>query len=406
MTRRTTKLKFDPEFFKLSLKKREFTIERFSAEIKSKFPDAQLSVPTIHENMRDSLASRENLIFMAKFLGLSQKEFKILMGDKPLPVFFRRERMESVEEEAKDHIRELGNLYFSLRLYHTVRKALPSFANLTPEELSYEIKSFLKLPQTKISFDEVVNALEEFGVHVHFYPFSFLGFEKSKTKNYRSASIQKDGCWLILLDTSNTLHDSLFDLFHELAHIFAGHNLNDQSKEIEVYCNTVAAEILTPTRFFVKNADYLNSVMKTPSVKLIGEVGLIQDVLGASFEGIVLALSRNNILSLEAKRYLFACIHKRKQENLSVGRLLNIENAESEEWAKTLASEEASEYLAFFKKFKSAYLANKVTTRVVSSVFGLPVEEGDNLCRIWAEELNVSQEEVDSIRDDETCQDF
>lgn len=406
MSRKSTKLRFDGDSFKGFLKERSLTIERFSEAIRASIPGSHLSVTTIHENMKEGAASRENLISIAKYLNLSQKEFKILMGSKPLPVFFRRERMEDAEEEAKDLVRSLGDLYFSLRPYKTHRKALPKFTGLSPAELSFEIRNLLKLPVGKVSFDEVVNSLEEFGVHVHFYPFQLLGIKKTNKKNYRAACILKESNWLILLDTSNTIHDALFDLFHELAHIFSGHDLNNQTKEIESYSNNTAAEVLTPTKFFQKNSDYLKQAVRNPSPRIVGEVGFIQDVLGASFEGVVLALNRNGFLTDDSKKYLFACIQRKRAEIPSINQILDIENSTSEKWASVLVKEEDTEYLSIFKKFKSAYLANKVTTRVISTVFGLVIEEADHLCRIWTEELSISQEEVDAVKDDEICQGF
>ena len=85
--------------------------------------------------------------------------------------------------------------------------------------------------------------MEVFGIFVHFYPFEYLGFKDEGKKNYRAACIPVKGKWLIVLDVKNTLVDSLFDLFHELTHIFAGHDFENQSKEIEEYAQGVAREV-------------------------------------------------------------------------------------------------------------------------------------------------------------------
>lgn len=400
MSRQSTKVSFDSSFFKTLVKDSNLTMDDFVLELKNKNTNAQLSKVTLFENLKDSKISRANLLEIGKFFNLDKKKFSLLMGHKPLPVFFRRERMVEVEETAKDKIREIAKYYFALPSYKENLKAIPIFKSLSPERLSLEIRSTLGLSAKRVTFEEVVSALDSFGVHVHFYPFEYLGIKQEKTKNYRAASIQNNNTWLILLDVSYSPIDSLFDLFHELGHIFAGHDLEHHDAALEEYCNSVAREILTPSSFFQDNKDYFLKAFHIPSNKVVGEVELIQEYLGASFGGVIQALEKNACLTAATKTYLWACFHRRKKDLVTVNSIYEKWTNSDQNWATVLLDDSLSLYFNFFRKIKAGYTAERLTTRVIAHVFNLDISNADLLTRIWLKETEISMEEVASFKDE------
>lgn len=400
MSRQSTKVSFDPTFFKSLVKDSNLTMEEFIQKLKSKSSDAQMSKATLFENMKDSKISRDNLVEIGKFFNLDKKSFSLLMGHKPLPVFFRRERRAEVEENAKDKVRELAKFYFALPSYKENLKPLPVYKSLPADKLSAEIRDVLDLSANRVTFEEVISALEGFGVHVHFYPFEYLGIKKENTKNYRAASIQNKDSWLILLDTSYLPIDSLFDLFHELGHIFAGHDLEAHDEQLEEYCNAVAREILTPSAFFQTNKEYFIKAFQAPSNKVVGEVELIQEFLGASFGGVIQALDKNECLPSSTKTYLWACFHRRKNDSLTVNYIYEKRTSSHKDWALVLLDDHLSLYFSFFRKIKAGYVAERLTTRVVAQIFNVDISNADLLTKLWINETEISMEEVATFKDE------
>lgn len=396
MARVSKKVHFSGEFFSTLVDREGTTVPEIA-------PIIGLTKQSLYENIKDNSITKDFLLKIAKHFMLDQKDFDLLMGISPLHVFFRRERREEVEEDKKDKIRELVEAYLKISQLENPKKYLPKFEGLTPSELALEIRSALGLDNYRVPFDDLVSTLKKFGVYTYFYPFNVLGLnEDSNKKRIRAASIPVDRNWIIFLDTSNELIDSLYDLLHELAHIFAGHKLESfHSDDLESYCNKVAAEVMTPSSFFKENGDVLKKVFSQVTYRIVGEAESIQFTLGCSFEGLVLALSENQIISSSAKKYLYAVNNKKKKNAITLNRYFVPVEGESFSlfWYKSLNDVSLAHLYEFFIRFKVAFLEGRATTRLLAQGFGLDISNGDVLCKKWIVDNEFSAEEIERFKD-------
>ncbi len=396
MARTSKKLTFNTEFFKSLLEIKKLGVPEFSDVI-------EVSKQTLYENMRENSISREYLVRIAKFFELSRKDFDLLMGITPLPVFFRRERRVEVEEEKKEKVRKLATIFLKITKIPTVKKHLPKFENLDPKELAKEIRTILELGKRKVLFDDLVTTLKDFGVYTYFYPFDLLGInEDSGSKKVRAASVPLDGKWIIFLDTSNELIDSLYDLIHELAHVFSGHDLNiTHDDDLEKYCNAVANEVLTPTRFFEDNRDELKKFFSEPVPKIVGYADYVVSLLGCSFEGLILSLDQNQIIDQRVKGYLYAVCHNKKKNSIKLSYYFNPAEGESVAsfWKRALNDSSKTQFYDFFIQLKCAFLEGRATTRLLAEGFGIDISSADVLCKMWISENEFSEEELERFKD-------
>ena len=68
---------------------------------------------------------------------------------------------------------------------------------------------------------------------------------------------------LIFINSCDSDNGKLFSILHELAHVWVGENsfynapihANLENREVEKFCNAVAAEILIPTQMFLQKWD-------------------------------------------------------------------------------------------------------------------------------------------------------
>jgi hypothetical protein len=395
MARVSKKINFSVVFFNELLKSEGMSVPEFA-------PKIDLTKQTLYENLRDNSISKEQVLKIARHFKLNSKDFDLLIGKKPLPVFFRREKREEVEEVKKDKVRELAELFLKFNQLDHPEKHLPIFNDLTPGDLALEIRSKLELNNPRIPFEELVSTLKKFGVYVFFYPFDTLEVnDSSEKKKIRAASIPFNKNWIIFLDTSNELVDSIFDLFHELAHIFAGHELDSShSDELEVYCNNVAIEVMTPSSYFKFKEQELKIKFSKIRPGIVGDAEKIQFELGCSFKGLILALDHNGILNTVTKRYLHGVSYNKKRVASLLNKYFIIPDALSPSafWYQNLNDSTLSQLHEFYIKIKIAYLEGRITTRLVAQGFGIDISSADTLCKKWIEDNEVDDEAAETSR--------
>ena len=200
----------------------------------------------------------------------------------------------------------------------------------------------------------------------------------------RAASIPLNGDWIILLDTSKSLEDVFFDLIHELAHIFSGHNPEEMhNKDIEDYCQCVAKEFFTPTAFFEKNIDYFREHFEEVSRKsqAVGHVDKLRIYLGASFEGVVLKLKEMEIISKEMQNYLYGVVINKKKHSKPLDMFY------TGDWVAQLDEEIYKYYYKFFLEVRYLYQEELLTQRSVGKLFNLDFGESALLVDNWYMEI-------------------
>ncbi len=397
MARRSQKITFNSEYFKTLVDEGQTSIPSIADSI-------GLSKQTLYENLRDNSISKEFLVKIAKNFKLSKKEFDLLAGIKPLSVFCRREKRVEVEENKKEKIREIANLLLKITKFDSVKKHLPKFEGLNAKDLAKEIRRTLGLEERRIFIDKLIVTLEDFGIYTYFYPFDYLGLNAdSNGKKIRAASIPLDNKkWVIFLDTSNEMIDGLYDLIHEVAHIFSGHDLDvDHSDKLEQYCNSVANEVLTSSDFFNEHKSDLKKYFSTPSSRIVGVAESLQQHLGCSFEGLVLALSQNGIIDEPVKRYLYAVANNKAKSAVKLSDYFTSSKDDSlaSFWYKSLNDSSKQLLFKFFLLLKGAFLEGRATTRLLSQGFAIDISNADTLCKKWISENEFSDEELERFKD-------
>ena len=305
---------------------------------------------------------------------------------RPLPVFFRKERLEEPEQVEVEKLRNYIEPFLKVIDYKKQREALPTFNGLSPDKMAKQIRKVLSIVSRSVSIEYVIDTLTVFGIHVYFCPFKNMGINtnlKSK-KMLRAASIPLNNNWVILLDTSKSLEDVFFDLIHELAHIFAGHNPQEMhNKDIEDYCQSVAKDFFTPTTFFEKNIDYLKDHFENVGRKsqAVGHVDKIRMYLGAGFEGVVLKLKEMEIISKEMQNYLYGVVINKKKHSKPLDIFY------TDDWVTRLDDDIYKYYYKFFLEVRYLYQEELLTQRSVGKLFNLDFGESALLVDNWYMEI-------------------
>ncbi|WP_127718291.1 ImmA/IrrE family metallo-endopeptidase [Halobacteriovorax sp. HLS] len=336
--------------------------------------------------INENTINRKLLYKIASKLKLSKSEFNEAMGQKPLQVFFRKERLEEPHIEEIEKVRSFVSTFIKVFEFKKPEEALPTFNHLNAADLAKQIRKTLSIVSASVSIEYVIDTLQVFGVHVYFCPFRFMGLNqdpKSK-KLLRAASIPVADNWLILLDTSKSKEDVFFDLIHELAHIFAGHDhVQKHDKEIEDYCQSVGKEFFTPSSFF----DYYAEDLRTFFVgidkksKAVGHVDKIRIHLGASFEGVVLKLKEAKIITSQLQGYLYAVVNNKKKNTKSLDYFFQ------ENWFENLDDDIYKYYYKLFIEARYLYQEERLTQRSIGALFGLDYGESSQLVDLWYSEI-------------------
>lgn len=100
---------------------------------------------------------------------------------------------------------------------------------------------------------------------------------KLDVEEFRAFTLIDDYASLIFINAKDTRNGKIFSLFHEIAHIFIGesslyndtgyYNETDYSKDIEVHCNAIAAELLVPNESFLERWNNTNDIPKQERIE-------------------------------------------------------------------------------------------------------------------------------------------
>lgn len=330
--------------------------------------------------------NRKTLYKIAATLKLNKSQFNEVIGVKPLQVFFRKERLEEPHTDEIEKVRNYISTFIKVIDLKKAEEALPVYKNLSSADLANQIRKTLSVVSPSVSIEYIIDTLKVFGVNVYFCPFRFMGVNlnpRSK-KLLRAASIPINGNWIILLDTSKSKDDVFFDLIHELAHIFAGHDHNqNHERSIEDYCQDVAKEFFTPTSFFKLYENdlkkFFNDVDK--KFKAVGHVEKIRIYLGASFEGVVLKLKELKIISEEMQNYLYAVVINKKKNTK------NLDYFFQNGWHENLDDDIYKYYYNLFIEVRYLYQEELLTLRSVAALFGFDYGQSNQLNELWHSEI-------------------
>ncbi len=107
--------------------------------------------------------------------------------------------------------------------------------------------------------------------------------------------------------------------------------------------------------------------------------------LGASFEGVVLRLKENALVTPELFNYLYRVVINKKKNR----EILN--DFFESEWLLNLDIDECRYYYKFFIQIRNLFLEGLLTTRSVAAFTNLEYGEASRVCSYWEGECIESE---------------
>lgn len=163
----------------------------------------------------------------------------------------RRQNLLMLEEESDEYDMPL----FDLKIYEGSTKNPKMLASIIRDQLGMT-KTQIHVHKGQKGLDYWIKKVEELGVLV----FQFYGIKPEEMRGY---ALTYDKLPIIGINNHDHVNGKKFTLFHELAHIIIKkEGISSFDKYIlpnsdEIFCNAVAAEVVTPTEFLEPKIEQL-----------------------------------------------------------------------------------------------------------------------------------------------------
>ena len=204
--------------------------------------------------------------------------------------------MGEVPEGIQEHAVDLAKSLFGLTYLNANAKFCPP--NVSKIESSLEVANQIRKYTEIEAFNNlqgIISTLAEQGVEIALIPFSKLNLN-SNGEHEEAFSVTDGNRYLIFLDSDSPEERLIFNLGHELCHLFRPDI--EFSKFEETFCNDVAAELVYPKEFFDSHRDTIQKVVDGQSVgSIINLINVIKDNLGGEAFGISIRLKALGFLS-------------------------------------------------------------------------------------------------------------
>ena len=263
----------------------------------------------------DRIPSRQ-LLAVAKTFSFTAEELRQIRPKENLCILYRTLRDVTVPEETQAVVRSLAKealwLNRSEALFRS-NKVLALMRTKSPVEMANHIRRVLELPHYGIALEQLISALEAWNIPVIFFPFP-ESLVYAKVCAFTASNLDDR---IIIVDSNCALEDVLWRIFHELAHIIAGHD-STVTRDDERFCDAVATEMCTPAKFFHDNHEVFKDRFSSNDLwRLPGAAREISTFLGASYLGVILALTAHKIISVgSAKQKYLMAVHHREKDKL------------------------------------------------------------------------------------------
>lgn len=315
----------------------------------------------------------QHLWDLTETLVLSEEELDTILMIPTYKVFFRKRFLHKVPESLKEKAIELAETIFSLTYLNTRSHFYPP--NVSRLQSSIEVADQIR-KHTKIKkfngLPGIISCLAEQGVEIALIPFKKFKL-KSEDQEEQAFSLTNENRWLICLDTNSPEERLIFNLCHELCHIFRPDHA--PSKMEEKFCNAVATELIYPEKFFSVRKKIIEPITSSQSKeKIINLISAIKHCLGGEFLGIALRLkeleffsnknpvhkaiidysedSFNNLQKIEKK--LFSDFEPRSQRFVDFWKSSNIES---------------NVLLSLFMRIKNSAIDGSISSRKFTELF-------------------------------------
>lgn len=261
-----------------------------------------------------------------------------------------------------------------------------------PLEVAKILREKLGLPfnrKSAITLERVVLALRDFNIYVGFYDFEKLGINsKDQSREVAFTSKLNESC-VIFLDINRTEAEAFFDLIHELTHIYFNHSYEDQSKDIERFCNAVSAA-------FIYSEELLNSdevkkiILARTDEEVQGEFNKILVFNSIDVRGLTIAISNSN-MSTKDKGILISKVKKVnvQSSNIKKSYFSNFYKEDRiQEFFEIDCCKREDIFYFFYSLLRGAFITSSLSVRKLSSILNMNSGDVDELSKIWLSPLN------------------
>jgi Zn-dependent peptidase ImmA (M78 family) len=374
--------------FEQALKKRGFTqvalAEKIGANEKS-----------FSRWINEGYVQTQYLWDLTEELNLTDEELDEILLVPKYRVFFRRKYLGEVPPEIESRAIELAKTLFGLTyLSSNARFCPPNTSKLNdPTEVANQIRRYTKI-ESFVDLTGLVTSLADQGVEVAVIPFDELKLNSDGQLETAFSVTDEKRC-LIFLDANEPAEALIFNLCHELCHLFRPDL--DFSKNEERFCQAVAAELAYPKAFFDTHKDKINSVLESRSIEAIVHLlNNIKNHLGGEIFGIVLRLKALGFLSqkdpIHQRIVSFGEASNKKlpkvKETLFVDFMTSNRNAFIKFWNRPDIN--SNTLFRFFFHIKNGATDESVSSRKFAELFGIKIGLADEMIHKWRSDLQRS----------------
>lgn len=325
---------------------------------------------------------------LTETLDLKDSELdEILMLPKH-KVFFRKKYLQEPPEEVKQQAIDLSKTLFGLTYLNSRAHFFPQ--NLSKVQSVTEVADHIRKLCNLNNFNylhPILHTLSNQGIEVAIIPFKKLKLV-SPDEHEKAFSVTNEQRFLIFLDSSNSEELLIFNLCHELSHLFRpDHNF---SKEEETFCNKVASELIYPKNYFDQRQETINKIISSRSEESIFSLlNNLKYELGGEIFGCALRLKDLGFFSQKD------VLHKRiiSLAEANYNRLPKIGNAIFEKYDPSNLNSfqefwsnndiDSNILLRFFFHIKNGAINNSITARKFSELFGVNIGAAEEMFRSW-----------------------
>ena len=331
---------------------------------------------------------------LTEALDLNDQELdEILMLPKH-KVFFRKQYLEEPPEEVQEQAIELAKTLFGLTYLNSEARFFPP--NLSKEQSILEVAEQIRKSTNITNFNflqSIVHTLSLHGIEVAIIPFKKLRLV-SPDEYEKAFSVTNEKRFLIFLDSSAPEELLIFNLCHELCHLFRPDH--GYSKEEENFCNKVASELTYPKNYFDIRKESVHKIIETRSEESIQSLlNNLKYELGGEPFGITIRLKELGFFSqkdiLHKKIINNAEITYKKLPNLGdiLFKKYDLNDLDTFKQFWNNKDIQSDILLRFFFHIKNGAINNSISARKFSELFGVDIGTADEMFHGWASDASA-----------------
>ncbi len=335
---------------------------------------------------------------LTETLDLDDQELDDILMLPKHKVFFRKKYLEDPPPEVKQQAIELSKTLFSLTYLNSKAHFFPP--NLSKVTSAKEVADQIRKTCNISSFNflkPTVHTLSSQGIEVAIIPFKKLRLVSPD--EYETAfSVTNEQRFLIFLDSSAPEELLVFNLCHELCHLFRPDH--GYSREEETFCNTVADELIYPQSYFDLRQDDIKKIIESKSQEsMLNLLNNLKYELGGGQFSSAIRLKKLGYFSqkdpLHKKIIDLAEANYKSMPNVEISTFNKFDPTNLNSFKEFWESSEINSniLLRFFFHIKNGAINNSITARKFTELFSVEIGTAEEMFHKWASTALASLKE-------------